>query len=456
MTMESLWAVSPMDGRYADRMGNLGCIFSEGALIRHRVMVEARWLLFLTRNVGALRFATEHEQAQLEALAHDVPDQLITEVKALEDVLNHDVKAVEVAMARALHAMGCSQKLQSLIHLGCTSEDINNLAYALMVKEGLENEWLPLQMQILEELKQLAHAHKRLPMAARTHGQLATPTTLGKEFAVFYQRLKRKTQQVARMEICGKMNGAVGNFNAHTVCFPEVDWVQLSYDFVVSLGLSMNPLTTQIEDHDSIVSVMSAMHHTSRIGIDLCRDIWGYISLGYLVQKANPLEVGSSTMPHKVNPIDFENAEGNFEAFGALAGLFMNKLPISRWQRDLSDSTVLRNLGLAFAYFTIAQNSVLKGLGKLDANAEAMNADLAEAWELLAEPVQMVLRCYGVTDAYDRLKARSRGQRLGKQELHGFIDSLQELPAEAKARLKALTPSTYVGLAEQLVEQFVV
>jgi adenylosuccinate lyase len=450
LDLSSLTALSPIDGRYGVQTAELRPIFSEYGLLRHRVLVEVRWLEMLAKHPGIAEVPALSGQAQdiLTRLVENFRPEDAQRIKSIERTTNHDVKAVEyflkekIAGNRELEAVG------EFIHFACTSEDINNLAYALMLREARTQIILPMMDQLIDAIKTMAHRFADQPMLSRTHGQPATPTTLGKEMANTAYRLERQCSQVMDIPMLGKLNGAVGNLNAHYAAYPDVDWVELSCEFVTGLGLSWNPYTTQIEPHDYIAELFDAMARFNTILIDFNRDVWGYISLGYFRQKMVAGEVGSSTMPHKVNPIDFENSEGNLGMANAIFSHMATKLPVSRWQRDLTDSTVLRNLGIGIAHSAIAYKAALKGIDKLEVNREKINADLNDCWEVLAEPVQTVMRRYGIDKPYERLKALTRGQRIDRQTLHDFINSL-EIPAEAKQSLLALTPANYLGNAAE-------
>ncbi len=453
MKVTPLRALSPADGRYADKVDGLRDIFSEYGLIRYRVLVEVRWLQCL---------ADESSVPELEPLStvmKDVLNNIVDDfslddaerVKAIEATTNHDVKAVEYFIREKLGNGPETGPLKDFLHFACTSEDINNLAYALMLREARSAALLPQMREVRNKLRTLATEHADLPMLSRTHGQTASPTTLGKEIANVVARLQRAQQQFQAVEIRGKFNGAVGNFNAHAIAYPDADWPGISARFVESLGVNQNAHTTQIEPHDWTAEYAHSLVRYNTILIDLCRDIWAYISLGYFTQKVARDEVGSSTMPHKVNPIDFENAEGNLGLSNALFGHFAQKLPVSRWQRDLTDSTVQRNLGVAAAYLVIALQSLQKGLGKLQVNSAAIAADVDNAWEVLAEAVQTVMRRYGIPEPYEKLKALTRGQPVTKELLTDFIGTL-EIPADEKQRLLDLTPQAYTGLATQLAK----
>ncbi|MGP8034488.1 MAG: adenylosuccinate lyase [Steroidobacteraceae bacterium] len=448
--LSALDALSPVDGRYASAAAPLRAWLTESALIRERVRIEAHWLLKLTAAVpqlpGAKLSAAVRKRAEQLVAA---PDQgAAAAVKAIEARINHDVKAVEYYVREQLAAAGAGAATLELVHFGCTSEDINNLSYARLL-QGARQTMLGVLQARTHELVELAHRYADAAMLARTHGQAASPTTLGKELANFAARLMRAEYRWTAVAILGKWNGAVGNFNALASTLPALDWPALARSFVESLGLEYNPYTTQIEPHDWIAEYCDALAAANVVLIDLSRDIWGYISLGYLRQRAVAGEVGSSTMPHKVNPIDFENAEGNLGVANALLRHFADKLPVSRWQRDLTDSTVLRNLGVALAHTLIAWSSLGRGLARVEADAARMSTDLAEAWEVLAEVVQTALRAAGVADGYERLKDFSRGQTIDADRLREFIAALP-LPAEDKARLASLRPADYTGLAAAL------
>jgi adenylosuccinate lyase len=443
-------ALSPLDGRYRAATAALRVLLSEGGLIRERVGIEARWLLHLAAAVpqlpGAQLSTAVRERAQHLAEAPDA--SAAAAVKLIEARINHDVKAVEYYVRAELTAAGATAATLELVHFGCTSEDINNLSYACLLKAA-RGELLAVLDKRTGELTGLAHRYADLVMLARTHGQAASPTTLGKEIGNFAARLVRARQRLSEVRILGKWNGAVGNFNAHVAAIPGVDWPAVSAAFVTSLSLEYNPFTTQIEPHDWIGEYCDAIAAANTILIDLCRDFWGYISLGYLRQRAVAGEVGSSTMPHKINPIDFENAEGNLGVANALLRHFADKLPLSRWQRDLTDSTVLRNLGVALGHTLIAWNALGRGLTRIEADAPRMEADLAGAWEVLGEAVQTVLRAAGVAGGYERLKDFTRGRPIDAPMLANFIDTLP-LEAADKTRLKAMRPQDYVGLAAKL------
>ncbi|MBN2702275.1 MAG: adenylosuccinate lyase [Methylothermaceae bacterium] len=451
--MHGITAISPIDGRYADKNDLLRPIFSEYGLIRYRVQVEVRWLEALAEEPAITEVPALSPDAKrfLEEISANFNATDAARIKTIERTTNHDVKAVEYFLKEKIADHPELAAVSEFIHFACTSEDINNLAYGLMLREGREQALLPLLDEVLAEMTALAHRTAPLAMLSRTHGQSATPTTLGKEIANSVYRLQRQRRQLAETELLGKINGAVGNYNAHCLTYPEVDWVALSRRFVEGLGLAWNPYTTQIEPHDYLAELFDCLSRISTVLIDFDRDVWGYISLGYFRQKSVAGEVGSSTMPHKVNPIDFENAEGNLGIACALARHFAEKLPISRWQRDLTDSTVLRNIGVAVAHIRIALHSTLKGIAKLEVDEARLTEDLDANWEVLAEAIQTVMRRYGIEQPYEKLKELTRGRRIDEQALKAFIDGLA-LPDEVKARLKTLRPSTYLGLAQKLAE----
>ncbi len=453
MSTHALTALSPLDGRYASKAESLRPIFSEYGLMHRRVHVEIEWLLALGAEpaIAELPAFAPAQIATLKAIAADFSVDDGARIKAIEATTNHDVKAVEYFIKERIGADAALAQAKEFVHFACTSEDINNLSYALMLRDARTQVLLPAFDKIIATLRTLAHTHAALPMLSRTHGQTASPTTLGKELANVVARLERQRKQLAEVEISGKINGAVGNYNAHAITYPELDWRAFSQRFVESLGLGYNAYTTQIEPHDGVAEYCDAVRRANTVLIDLARDIWGYISLGYFKQALKAGEVGSSTMPHKVNPIDFENAEGNFGLANALLGHFAEKLPISRWQRDLTDSTVLRALGTAFGHTLVALESLAKGLGKLQVNPDRLAADLDASWEVLAEAVQTVMRRYGLPEPYEQLKALTRGQGITRESMRSFVDGL-DLPAEAKQRLLELTPGGYVGLAEGLAK----
>ena len=448
MSDAQLLALSPLDGRYAGKVDALRPIFSEFGLIKARVKVEVEWLLALAAEPGIVELPAfdAAAAARLRALADGLSVADAARVKEIERTTNHDVKAVEYLIKERLKDDPVLAPALEFVHFACTSEDINNLSYALMLNEARQTVLLPRLDQLIQALRAMAHAHADLPMLSRTHGQTASPTTVGKELANVVARLQRQGEVLAATPMPGKINGAVGNFNAHVAAYPDVDWPAFSRRFVESLGLDWQPYTTQIEPHDGVAEVCDVQKRIDTICIDLCRDIWGYISLGYFKQAVKAGEVGSSTMPHKVNPIDFENAEGNFGIANALFEHFAAKLPISRWQRDLTDSTVLRALGTAFGHALIGYDALMRGLGKLSANPERLQADLDAAWEVLAEAVQTVMRRHGLPNPYEQLKALTRGHGIDAASMRAFIEGL-DLPADAKQRLLDMTPASYTGLA---------
>ncbi|WP_312601720.1 MULTISPECIES: adenylosuccinate lyase [Pseudomonas] len=449
MQLSSLTAVSPIDGRYASKTQDLRPIFSEYGLIRFRAMVEVRWLQRLASHDAipeVAPFSTEANEI-LEKLVTSFSLEQAERVKEIERTTNHDVKAIEYLLKEQAAALPELNAVSEFIHFACTSEDINNLSHALMLREGRDTVLLPLMRNIAGAIRELAHRFADVPMLSRTHGQPASPTTLGKELANVVYRLDRQIKQIAGIELLGKINGAVGNYNAHLSAYSQINWETNAQAFVEKdLGLTWNPYTTQIEPHDYIAELFDAIARFNTILIDFDRDIWGYISLGYFKQKTVAGEIGSSTMPHKVNPIDFENSEGNLGIANALLQHLASKLPISRWQRDLTDSTVLRNLGVGFAHSVIAYEATLKGISKLELNAQRIADDLDNCWEVLAEPVQTVMRRYGVANPYEKLKELTRGKGISADALQTFIEGL-DIPAEAKAELKALTPANYIGNA---------
>ncbi|HEX2198941.1 MAG TPA: adenylosuccinate lyase [Burkholderiales bacterium] len=449
-----LAALSPLDGRYARTADPLRGYFSEQALIRYRVRIELAWLQALSaeRGIREVRPFSRKTVKAFDALVADFSERDAEHIKNIEAQTNHDVKAIEYWLKAKLAKNAEAQRSLEFIHFACTSEDINNLAYALMLRESREAVMLPRLGQLSEALKALARRHAALPMLSRTHGQAATPTTLGKEMANFAHRLARAGERIAAVAVLGKINGAVGNYNAHAAAYPGFAWERFARRFVERLGLEFNPYTTQIEPHDWLAELLDAYARANAVLVDLDRDLWGYISLGYFRQRAKKGEVGSSTMPHKVNPIDFENSEGNLGVANALLRHLADKLPVSRWQRDLSDSTALRNLGNALGHSLLGYASCLRGLAKLEADRGRLAADLDANWEVLSEAVQQVMRRHGVPDAYEKLKAISRGRRLDRRELAAFIRALP-IPPGAKKRLLALTPATYTGLAADLARR---
>lgn len=449
MQLSSLTAVSPVDGRYAGKTQALRPIFSEYGLIRFRVMVEVRWLQRLAAHpeITEVPAFSAEANAILNTLAEDFDITHAERVKEIERTTNHDVKAVEYLLKEQAAKLPELDKVSEFIHFACTSEDINNLSHALMLREGRDNVMLPLMRQTAEAIRELAIRFADVPMLSRTHGQPASPTTLGKELANVVYRLERQIAQIAAVPLLGKINGAVGNYNAHISAYPSIDWEANARAFIEDeLGLGFNPYTTQIEPHDYIAELFDAIARFNTILIDFDRDIWGYISLGYFKQRTIAGEIGSSTMPHKVNPIDFENSEGNLGIANALFQHLASKLPISRWQRDLTDSTVLRNLGVGFAHSVIAYEASLKGISKLELNVQKIAADLDACWEVLAEPIQTVMRRYNIENPYEKLKELTRGKGISPEALQTFIDTL-DMPAEAKAELNKLTPANYIGNA---------
>ena len=451
----ALTALSPLDGRYAGKVEALTAHFSEYGLIRHRVRVELAWLVALADEpgIGELAPFSAATRSAIEAIVAGFEPADAARVKEIERATNHDVKAVEYWLKERFADVPEVARSSEFIHFACTSEDINNLAYGLALAQARAEILLPALRAIVDDLRTLAHAHADVAMLSRTHGQAATPTTLGKEIANVVARLERQVTSLAHVPIKGKLNGAVGNYNAHVAAYPDVDWERLAARVVASLGLGFNAYTTQIEPHDCIAEYFDALARVNTILVDLDRDVWGYISLGYFRQRTKAGEVGSSTMPHKVNPIDFENSEGNLGVANALARHFAEKLPVSRWQRDLTDSTVLRNMGVAIGHSLVAWTALKRGLAKLEVDPARLDADLDANWEVLAEPIQTVMRRHGLPEPYEQLKALTRGQRgMTRESLHAFIDGLA-LPAEAKSRLKALTPATYVGLAAALARR---
>lgn len=448
MEVSALTALAPVDGRYANKTAELRPWFSEYGLIYHRVLVEIRWLQMLARHpqISEVPDLSAAANEFLDKVLHEFDAEDARQVKTIERTTNHDVKAIEYFLKDKVAAQPELKAVSEFIHFACTSEDINNLSYALMLQGGMRQVIEPEMQRTVAAIRDLAKRYAEQPLLSRTHGQPASPTTLGKEMANVAYRLQRQLEQVQTCEYFGKINGAVGNYNAHFSAYPEIDWQTTAEQFVMSLGLSWNPYTTQIEPHDYIAEIFDAVVRFNTILIDFCRDIWGYISLGHFKQKVVAGEVGSSTMPHKVNPIDFENAEGNLGIANALLTHLAQKLPVSRWQRDLTDSTVLRTLGVGLGHSLIAYQSALKGISKLEANPASMQADLDANWEVLAEPIQTVMRRYGIEQPYEKLKALTRGQRITPEGLREFIANL-EIPQAAKAELSQLTPSTYLGNA---------
>lgn len=455
MSLTTLNALSPLDGRYQTKLDALRPYFSEYALIKHRTWVEVEWLKALSA-ADALKeiapFSAETIKELDAAVAH-FSEADAAQVKAIEARTNHDVKALEYWLKEKFDGNPEVKKASEFIHFACTSEDINNLSHGLMLKHARDSVMLPFLDQLIARLTELATNLAATPMLSRTHGQTASPTTLGKELANVVYRLKRQETQLKNNDILGKINGAVGNFNAHLSAYPEFDWESFAKQFVESLGLTYNPLTIQIEPHDYMAELYDTLARINTILIDLNRDIWGYISVGYFKQKVKAGEIGSSTMPHKVNPIDFENSEGNLGMANAILRHMAEKLPISRWQRDLTDSTVLRNMGVGFGYTLLGYDSCLRGLNKLEVNTQRLDEDLNNSWEVLAEPIQTVMRRYGIENPYEQLKELTRGKGgINQASLHAFIQTLN-IPAEAKANLLALTPANYIGKAIELVNR---
>ena len=450
IALSALTAISPIDGRYGAKTERLRTVFSEYGLIRYRVMVEVRWLQHLAANDAITEVAPFSVSANklLNQLVDNFSEQQALRIKEIERTTNHDVKAVEYLIKETFADNAELSAVAEFVHFACTSEDINNLSHALMLKEGRDQVMLPAFQAIANQLTAMAHEFADVPMLSRTHGQTASPTTVGKEFANVAYRLSRQISQIASVPLLGKINGAVGNYNAHLSAYPDINWGHSAKQFVEQLGLQHNPYTTQIEPHDYMAELFDGLARANTVLIDFARDVWGYICLGYFKQKTIAGEVGSSTMPHKVNPIDFENAEGNMGIANALYGHLAAKLPISRWQRDLTDSTVLRNMGVGLGYSLIACASLDKGINKLQLNTTQLAADLDSSWEVLAEPIQTVMRRYGIEEPYEKLKALTRGNVMDQATIQAFIDTL-DMPDKAKAELKALSPSLYVGSAGQ-------
>jgi adenylosuccinate lyase len=454
MESSPLTALSPLDGRYASKTEALRQLFSEYGLMQQRVTVELGWFAILAEDPGVPEVPplSEEDAEFLASLAGGFDLKDAERIKEIESTTNHDMKAVEYYLKERMAERPALKGAVEFVHFGCTSEDINNLAYALMLKQGRENLLLPMMERMIERLRALARRYADLPMLSRTHGQPATPTTLGKELANIVYRLRRQREQLTAVPLLGKMNGAVGNYNAHLAAYPDVEWPDLSRRLVENLGLSWSPYTIQIEPHDYMAEYFDVLARFNTVLLDACRDIWGYVALGYFKQKPVAGEVGSSTMPHKVNPIDFENAEGNLGLANALLRHFAEKLPVSRWQRDLTDSTVLRNLGVGIGHSVLAYETFLKGLSKLEADPERLAADLEANWEVLAEAVQTVMRRYAVEEPYEKLKSLTRGRRVDGDAMRKFIKEL-EIPNDAKARLLALTPAGYIGMAAKLAKE---
>ncbi|WP_074012130.1 adenylosuccinate lyase [Candidatus Sodalis sp. SoCistrobi] len=453
MELSSLTAVSPIDGRYGDKVSPLRAIFSEFGLLKFRVQVEVRWLQKLAAcdAIKEVPSFDDHANGFLDAIVADFSVEDAERIKTIERTTNHDVKAVEYFLKEKVAAQPALQAVSEFIHFACTSEDINNLSHALMLATARDAILLPAWRQIIDGVTALAERYRDIPLLSRTHGQPATPSTLGKEMANVAYRLRRQYRQLEQVEILGKINGAVGNYNAHMVAYPEVDWHRFSEEFVTGLGIGWNPYTTQIEPHDYIAEVFDCVARFNTIVIDFDRDVWGYIALNHFKQRTVAGEIGSSTMPHKVNPIDFENSEGNLGLANAVMHHLAAKLPVSRWQRDLTDSTVLRNLGVGIGYALIAYQATLKGISKLEVNEAHLLAELDGNWEVLAEPIQTVMRRYGIEKPYEKLKELTRGKRVDAEGMKAFIDSLP-LPEAEKVRLKTLTPANYIGRATAMVD----
>ncbi|WP_019209638.1 adenylosuccinate lyase [Yersinia massiliensis] len=454
MELSSLTAVSPIDGRYGDKVSALRPIFSEFGLLKFRVQVEVRWLqkLAACAEIKEVPAFDADANAYLDEIVQEFNEQDAQRIKVIERTTNHDVKAVEYFLKEKVESIPALHAVSEFIHFACTSEDINNLSHALMLHTARQDVVLPMWRQIIDSIKALAHQYRDLPLLSRTHGQPATPSTIGKEFANVAYRMERQFRQLSQVEILGKINGAVGNYNAHIVAYPEVNWHQFSEEFVTSLGITWNPYTTQIEPHDYIAELFDCVARFNTILIDFDRDIWGYVALNHFKQKTIAGEIGSSTMPHKVNPIDFENSEGNLGLSNAVLGHLASKLPVSRWQRDLTDSTVLRNLGVGLGYALIAYQATLKGISKLEVNEAHLLEELDHNWEVLAEPIQTVMRRYGIEKPYEKLKELTRGKRVDAAGMQAFIDGLA-LPDEEKTRLKAMTPANYIGRAVTMVDE---
>ena len=449
MELSALTAISPVDGRYQNKTDVLRPIFSEYGLFRFRVLVEIEWLKKLSKNpnIKEIESFSANSISLLDNIKNNFSIDDAKQIKKIEKITNHDMKAVEYFIREKIQSDPKLKNVSQFIHFACTSEDINNLSYALMLKDARENILLPKLQKLIIILQEMSDSYASIPMLSRTHGQTASPTTLGKEMAIYVYRALRQMKQFENIELLGKLNGAVGNFNAHFAAYPDINWMSLSKEFIEELGLTWNPYTTQIESHDYMAEYFHTLARTNTILIDLCRDLWGYISLGYFNLKPIKGEVGSSTMPHKVNPIDFENAEGNFGIADSIFEHLAMKLPTSRWQRDLSDSTILRNAGVGIAHTIIAFDSTVAGLSKIDINKDVIHEDLKDSWEVLTEPIQTVMRRYNIDNAYEKLKKLSRGQKINKEILHNFIEQL-DIPDDAKSRLKKLNPSNYLGNAE--------
>ncbi|WP_099019458.1 adenylosuccinate lyase [Marinicella litoralis] len=455
MQLSELTAITSVDGRYHSKTKQFGHIFSEYGLIKNRLLVELKWLVHLSQTAGIdeVNQLSEKDVDWVMSIYDNFTPAEAQKVKDIEAITNHDVKAVEYYIKEQLSAHPVLSDIKEFVHFACTSEDINNLSYALMLKEARDSIFIPTIQGIINQLSDMAMAYADIPMMAKTHGQPASPTTMGKEMANVVYRLKYQLNQLSHITLFGKLNGAVGNFNAHYSAYPELDWPKISADFITDLGLTFHPFTTQIEPHDFVAELCHNMIRLNTIQLDLARDVWGYISNGYFTQKTVAGEIGSSTMPHKVNPIDFENAEGNLGLSNATLNHLAEKLPVSRWQRDLTDSTVLRALGTAFGHCAIAWASLSKGLGKLAINEATLTKDLDNNWELLAEPIQTVMRRYGIENPYEKLKELTRGQKVDQQQMQLFIQSLA-IPEDAKARLMKMTPANYLGNAKDQAKRF--
>lgn len=448
MNLSSLTAISPIDGRYAEKTSELRYIFSEFGMMRFRVQVEINWLQALSfcKLIREVPELSKKAIDTLDNIAINFSEADAVHIKEIEKTTNHDVKAIEYFLKEKIKGNKELEKVSEFLHFACTSEDINNLAHALMLKEAQFNILIPILKQLDLAMTEIAHSNANIPMLSRTHGQPASPTTLGKEIAVFVHRLRRQAKHFSEVEILGKFNGAVGNFNAHFSAYPDIDWPVVARQHVEGLGLTWNACTTQIEPHDYMAEYFHALIRINTVLVDFCRDIWGYIALGYFRQKTVTGEIGSSTMPHKINPIDFENAEGNLGIANSMLSHLAEKLPVSRWQRDLTDSTSIRNNGTAIAYSLLAYKACLKGISRLEVNETAIAADLENAWELLAEPVQTVMRRYGIDQPYEKLKELTRGHQIDKKSLHAFINKL-DIPKQEKQRLLDMTPAGYTGNA---------
>ncbi|OCH06645.1 adenylosuccinate lyase [Aliivibrio fischeri] len=455
MELSALTAVSPVDGRYGSKTISLRSIFSEYGLLKYRTVVEVRWLQKLAATQTIAEVATLSAEANqfLDNIAANFNEEDAMRIKEIERTTNHDVKAVEYFLKEKVAEVPELHAINEFIHFACTSEDINNTSHALMLKEARDTVILPEIRNVIDAIKALANEYRDIPLLSRTHGQPASPSTMGKEMANVAYRMERQYKQIEKVEILAKINGAVGNYNAHLSAYPDVDWHKFSEEFITeSLGVTWNPYTTQIEPHDYIAELFDAIARFNTILLDFDRDVWGYIALGHFKQKTIAGEIGSSTMPHKVNPIDFENSEGNLGLANAIFSHLAQKLPVSRWQRDLTDSTVLRNLGVGCGYAIIAYTSTLKGISKLEVNRAALEAELDKNWEVLAEPVQTVMRRYGIEKPYEKLKELTRGKRVDGEGMRAFIDGL-EIPADEKARLKEMTPANYIGQAIELTDK---